>query len=357
MTYFSESYETSRRRFREEAKCRGWRLRHHPIAAAGPGGETLTIDVAVRGADAPSSTLVASSGLHGVEGFFGSAVQLQLLQTDVVDSLPPSTRVVLIHALNPYGFAWLRRVNEDNVDPNRNFLLPDQEYAGRPDLYHRIEPLLNPPSPPGRYDLFLLHAAGASLRFGFGALKQAVAQGQYEYAKGLFFGGRHKCESADIFERNFHDWVGRASRVLHLDFHTGLGKSADYKLLIGYALDAPQRAWLEGGFGQDRIEDNDPAKTSYECKGDLGYWCRRRYSDGDYYYLCAEFGTAHPLLVLSALRSENQLHHWQNGAATPDHWAKRLLVDRFCPRSRKWRQTALENARQLIQTACKLISF
>jgi predicted deacylase len=29
--------------------------------------------------------------------------------------------MILIHALNPYGFAWLRRVNEDNVDLNRNF--------------------------------------------------------------------------------------------------------------------------------------------------------------------------------------------------------------------------------------------
>jgi hypothetical protein len=26
-----------------------------------------------------------------------------------------------VHALNPFGFAWLRRVNEYNVDLNRNF--------------------------------------------------------------------------------------------------------------------------------------------------------------------------------------------------------------------------------------------
>jgi hypothetical protein len=29
--------------------------------------------------------------------------------------------LVLIHALNAFGFAWLRRVNEENVDLNRNF--------------------------------------------------------------------------------------------------------------------------------------------------------------------------------------------------------------------------------------------
>ena len=29
---------------------------------------------------------------------------------------------MLLHALNPYGFAWDRRVNEDNADINRNFV-------------------------------------------------------------------------------------------------------------------------------------------------------------------------------------------------------------------------------------------
>ena len=35
---------------------------------------------------------------------------------------PADVRVVMIHALNPYGMAWVRRVNEDNVDLNRNFI-------------------------------------------------------------------------------------------------------------------------------------------------------------------------------------------------------------------------------------------
>ena len=39
------------------------------------------------------------------------------------DPLPASGRptLVFVHALNPYGFSWVRRVNEDNVDLNRNF--------------------------------------------------------------------------------------------------------------------------------------------------------------------------------------------------------------------------------------------
>ena len=33
-----------------------------------------------------------------------------------------------MHAINPYGFAWTRRVNEDNVDLNRNFVDHDKAY-------------------------------------------------------------------------------------------------------------------------------------------------------------------------------------------------------------------------------------
>ena len=52
------------------------------------------------------------------------------------------TSVVLVHALNPHGFAHRRRVNEDNVDLNRNFV----DHAGPPDDrdYDVVHPLLVP---------------------------------------------------------------------------------------------------------------------------------------------------------------------------------------------------------------------
>ena len=36
-------------------------------------------------------------------------------------ALAAGLRVVLLHAINPWGFSWARRVTEDNVDLNRNF--------------------------------------------------------------------------------------------------------------------------------------------------------------------------------------------------------------------------------------------
>src|SRR6185295_5475632 len=96
--------------------------------------------------------------------------------------------VILVHILNPYGMAWLRRCNENNVDLNRNFL-NDETYSGAPAAYAQLNSFLNPASPPG-FDFFTLRAAGLILRHGMPALKQSVVGGQYEYPGGLFFGGK-----------------------------------------------------------------------------------------------------------------------------------------------------------------------
>ena len=96
-------------------------------------------------------------------------------------ALPRGVALVLIHALNPYGFAWVRRANEENVDLNRNFLLAGEPYAGSPARYAALDALLNPKHPPRRLDLFRLRAMASILRHGMPQLKQAVAGGQYDF--------------------------------------------------------------------------------------------------------------------------------------------------------------------------------
>ena len=73
--HFPASYASGRQRFREGASRLGWGLSAHSIGQAGPQGEDLAIDVAISRPGSGRTALVVSSGLHGVEGFFGSAVQ------------------------------------------------------------------------------------------------------------------------------------------------------------------------------------------------------------------------------------------------------------------------------------------
>ena len=154
---FPPDYFAARQQFRNLATKHGWGLESHPIAAKGPDGEELTLDVAAHGPAGPK-LLVVSSGVHGVEAPFGSAVQLALLEKW---KAAPPVRCLFVHAVNPFGFAHRRRVNEDNADLNRNFLLSGQEYRGSPAGYAELSPLLNPRHPPEKFDPFMLQAGWA----------------------------------------------------------------------------------------------------------------------------------------------------------------------------------------------------
>src|SRR5262249_8553202 len=161
-TYFSADYFVAKDRFRAAVKKLSARLETLLLNAKGPGGEQLGIDIAWFGADTPRRVLLHSSGLHGVEGFAGSAIQLQLL--DDIPALPADAALVVVHVLNPYGMSWLRRTNENNVDLNRNFGT-DNGYSGAPPTYAKLDSFLNPPTPP-RSDFFFAKAVYLILRHG-----------------------------------------------------------------------------------------------------------------------------------------------------------------------------------------------
>jgi len=147
---FSPDYATARRRFLHAAAEAGWTTRTHPVDGHGPAGEPLSIDLAVSG-DAPDDApvLIVSSGLHGVEGAFGSAVQIAILQAArKTPNAVPGVRCVLVHALNPHGFAWSRRTDAGNVDLNRAFATDTPAEANLAAIYARLSPLLNPSTPP-----------------------------------------------------------------------------------------------------------------------------------------------------------------------------------------------------------------
>jgi hypothetical protein len=354
--FFAHDYFAARARFRTLAEARGFRLEAHPIAAAGPGGEDLTIDVARAGDPRAKGVVVVSSGLHGVEGFFGAAVQQALLHgEDAVAALPRGVALVLVHALNPFGFAWVRRANEENVDLNRNFLVEGEPYEGSPARYAVFDGLLNPNHPPRRVDLFWLQSVLAILRHGMPDMKQAVAGGQYDFPRGLFFGGRRPSQTYRILADHLPRWVGDAATVLQVDFHTGLGRWATYQLLLDAGLGPRRFEWLREQFG-DRVQHSDPeGSIAYQARGGLGIWCRTAFPGRTYELLCAEFGTYPPLRVLAALRAENQAHFH----APPDHPATRrakgFLKETFVPSSPRWRARAVAEGLEIIRrgiTAC-----
>lgn len=327
---FSPTWEVARDRFR---------------AATGPfprGALEVqpgyTLDWALTGDPQARDLLVFSSGLHGVEGYAGSAAQLELLAA--LDDTP----TLWLHTLNPWGMAHLRRFNESNVDLNRNFLAPGQPYTAFDPTYAIFDPVLNPPTPPG-FDLFWPRAAGFILRHGFQALKNTVVGGQHQNPKGLFFGGSGPEATNRVLLPFLDTMLGDRRRVVHVDLHTGLGPHGGRSLLLEGKARPGQLERCRAAFGpalQSWGADNSDA---YEIRGGMLAELQRRLDGVRFDGLTCEFGTWQNLRVLAALREENRLHHW--GEPTPDHPAKRRLLEAFVPASPAWRTRVLEHAHAL----------
>lgn len=97
----------------------------------------LTVRISDTTSDASEPVnIIHSSGTHGVEGYLGSAVQIRFLhemimqnEKQIESNLQTSSsshgkvrKILLIHAVNPFGMRNHRRANENNVDLNRNVL-------------------------------------------------------------------------------------------------------------------------------------------------------------------------------------------------------------------------------------------
>jgi len=313
-----------------------------PLAAQGPRGETLTIDIAWLGNAAPRRAVIHVSGVHGVEAFAGSAAQLATLEQ--LPSFPADSALILVHVLNPYGMAWLRRTNEHNVDLNRNFHHEGSTWTGAPPLYNRLDRLLNPATPPCR-DAFIPRLILAGIRHGTGAVRQAIAHGQHRYPRGLFYGG----SGLQPGPAAFTEWLNTRMRTLEsafvIDMHTGLGAHAA-DTLITESADDSATATLERVFRR-RIFGN--ATSAYTVRGSLGAALPRLLPGVRTTFLLQEIGTWSPPRVLHALREENRWHHYGGGSI--DHPAKRRLLEALCPAAPDWRNAAVEHGVRLLQQA------
>jgi len=323
------------------AEANGGTLSSWEVVAPDEGeDEGLSIDAAVFGEG--KRVLVLSSGLHGVEGFAGSAIQLQMIQ----QGLPKDIRVVMLHVLNPYGMARIRRVNENNVDLNRNFLSPDEPYSGSSTEYQRLNNLLNPSKPSGGFDFMLLRTVIQIIRYGYNTLKTAIVGGQYDFPKGLFFGGQNLQRGPQVLLNELPALVGDAEKIIHIDFHTGLGKSGTYALLIDADAGSAEHLRLHETFG-DRVQPwSADHGVAYKIRGGLPVAVTRLLGKRVDVITC-EFGTIPGLKVLRALRSENQSHHW--GGQTSATQEKLLAA--FRPKRSSWENAILRGGVHVIDQA------
>ena len=184
--FFAQSYAEARSKFLAAAAAAGIDPVTHPHPLLGRDGELLAMDVARHGPVDAEALLIVSSACHGVEGYCGSGVQNALLADSAFHAAADraGVAVLYVHALNPYGFSWLRRTTHENVDLNRNFqdfAKPLPRNAAYDRIAHLIVPAEWPPTPEVKAGL-----AACMARPGGRAPRAAVARGSCEDPQWLF---------------------------------------------------------------------------------------------------------------------------------------------------------------------------
>ena len=349
--YFATDYTAARASFLQLARRRDADIATYPIHARGPEDEKLSIDTAYLGAKTPRRLLFVLSGTHGAEGFAGSAIQQQWLDRSGRSALPPGSGCLLIHAVNPYGFAWWRRANEHNVDLNRNAL---DKFPGPSNVaYRKLDRWLNPPAPPGRFDSFFASGAWRVLTQGFGALRQAIVGGQYEFPRGLFYGGTQREESIVHLERIVTAETFReVERLVVIDLHTGLGEDLLDERLERGAEDDPAYRDLVRWFGAPAVGSSQRSGSAvYEVSGGIVDLIERRYSRGRARVAVLEIGTVPLPLLLYRLYRENRATFYSASESSVLARERTALRDAFCPPSIVWRRRVLTHGENVMRQA------
>ena len=364
LAYYIDSYEEARTAFLEEAA---------PLLEQYAGSEIYTIVVPSR-VDSDLSVdllyipaqqekkrlLILSAGVHGVEGFTGSAVARMFMQELINPAELSDMGVLILHAVNPYGFKYARRVSENNVDMNRNAAFGDQLYQTENTGYHGVYSLVNPVGPADLSSLgnrfFHLKAVVAIVRESMQSLRQAILQGQYEFEEGVFFGGfRLEPQYAELVPL-ISSLINDYPATLMIDLHTGYGERGTLHLLTMPQEDPRVRVMLETVFSGYTVDWGD-AEDFYTVTGDFNSFVGAMKDEGLYMPMAFEYGTMDSQTMIGSIKSlhttllENQ--GFIHGYASPEdeQSIKAAFLEMYYPSAPEWRVKVINDSRAVLTAA------
>lgn len=362
---FPVDYLESRRHFRESCQrgvsAQGDICTEFKVPSATD--PDLTVDYGYFKRQGPR-LLVIQSGIHGPEGYAGAAVQELVFTKYLAKFLERGVDVLLIHALNPYGYKNARRSDEGNVNLNRNFTLDETMYAKKNLNYSTLRAMFEPElsvesvfwASLASHVRFLRAFIGGPL--GQRAINQGMNSGQFEFPQGLNYGGSAATAQTkwlmDLLRSTFKSHPGE---ILFLDFHTGLGEDGVLQVMNGLK-PAPSflkrmENWVRA-LGLDGVrminanDVNDP--DFYTDDGDVVDVVPLLAQNPEKVLaLTMEYGTM-PKSITGLLKSagrivvENQARF--HGCSTPEVCAqvKANFTELFNPSRAEWRDKVLSEA-------------
>lgn len=346
---FSPRYAPARQKFLQACVSAGLTVEPHAHPGKGQGGEELSMDVALDGNANAERLLIVSSACHGAEGHCGSGVQVFALHDAEwrEKAKAQGVAVLYVHALNPHGFSYGRRVTQENVDLNRNFVdfsapLPVNE------AYAKLHPLLLPDTWPPTPE----NQAAVEKwidKHGAAAFQAAVTGGQYQFDDGLFFGGKAETWSNRTLRNVLRRHAGGARRLAWIDVHTGLGPNGIGERIFAGRDDkaAYERANAWWGAPAASVTSiYDGSSTSALLRGLISEAVYQECPQAEYTGIALEYGTLPMLEVLGALRADHWLHKHPEAPADLADGIRARMGDAFYTDTDAWRGQVISQARQ-----------
>lgn len=343
---FHTNYREARRAFRDTARDNNFKLVSYELPnLRGIEGESLTIDVAIKG---KGNQLILTSGLHGIEGYAGSGCQIDCMKHINFNGI----RVILIHAINPYGFSYKSRTNENGIDLNRNCggSFPrdyNQEYDH---IHKKLCSHIKDDAPPSQSALKeILRLLKKNL--GDVDFSTAITGGQFRHSNGLFYGGDQPQKSLEIVNEILTtNCNNKASRTLTIDFHTGLGPSGHGELVFTGASPQPAldlvRQWLSGV-----TCPSEGGSVTKSVKGSAEQIFIREDLGDQVSYAALEFGTLPMEDVLLALCEDVWLTCHPKIDDKTANLIRENVFAAFCGTTEEWRTSVTLKTHKVVKQA------
>lgn len=348
---FPSTYALAQSRWLEGLAANIEQVKQHlkfPVPGVqGPQYEDLITRVAWLGNEDAGKVLVLIAGTHGVEGHVGSAVQLdlweQLEQRKI--HLHEDVAILLIHPLNPFGYAWSRRCDEQGIDLNRNFVDFTQALPSS-DGYALLQPLLKrAKNTRQRHKLFQEFARDHGQR----AFERALSGGQYVDPQGPFYGGAEPAHGRRVINNIIERFQLDQRLLAVIDVHSGLGPYGHGELICDHPLASSGVIQAQNWYGASVTTPASGDSSSVPKVGLLDFvWHSLMAQRGCFVTL--EFGTYGTDSLFDVVLQEH--YDWAaEGALTLDHPASSAMREHFCPGDIYWRELVLIKARQVIAQA------
>lgn len=227
--YFYKDYFKAREEFFRLSKKNKFEQESYEIE------KDLTINISFKKTN-KDKLIIFLSGVHGVEGYLGSGFQ-NLFLDKIYEKNKYKASILLVHSLNPYGYANNRRYNKNNVDLNRNniedFKNVKKINPKYTEIFRNLLPVYNPKNTNffNVYFYYYIKLFLQMIKYSPADVINASGFGQNIDPKSVCYCGNKKEKETLALEKIFKKYTKDFKKVMFIDIHSGSARKYE---LISY---------------------------------------------------------------------------------------------------------------------------